>query len=448
MKKLRITALTAMAAFTLGAGLPTQSLPPVVAPVSVCEAASHIDESIRPIQVNVHTHYTVDCDKDGELLRTSVTRVSFVGSETGEIDKALGAALWKYNDEETKRAQNIREKMLGFAKQDRAERRAAGANFFPAHENLTDIFVRRADTLALSLLEYSQSYEGGVHGMYGVLGRNFDARTGKALTIDDVFTDRNELAGAIAAQLRRDYPSASFMESGGVGMAEMVEQLAREGKLNWTLDPCGASFYFNPYLLASYSEGIITTTILFDEYPALFAEKYRRAPKAYCMELRPWLPVRTTFADGSGRAVNVKTTDGGVQIIMGGAILDDWGETYDLRPVLVSLADGRRYLYVDGVAAGDAWERTRIYDLNGDAPVCVPMARQMARRGDIDEDYAEAERGPIKIDENRDKSFYTMADPERFSMTFMDEATGKARLAECRVGADGAPEVLWVQGQS
>ena len=66
----------------------------------------------------------------------------------------------------------------------------------------------------------------------------------------------------------------------------------------------------------------------------------------------------------------------------------------------------------------------------------------MARRGDIDEDYAEAERGPIKIDENRDKSFYTMADPERFSMTFMDEATGKARLAECRVGADGAPEVL------
>ena len=35
-----------------------------------------------------------------------------------------------------------------------------------------------------------------------------------------------------------------------------------------------------------------------------------------------------------------------------------------------------------------------------------------------------------------------MADPERFSMTFMDEATGKARLAECRVGADGAPEVI------
>ena len=445
MMKMKAAAAV-LAAFSLcAAPVPFPSAAPILPP-AVCEAASYIDESIRPIQVNVHTHCTVDRDKDGELLRTSVTRVSFVGSETGEIDKALGAALWKYNDEEEQRAQSAREKMLGIAKTDRAERRAASSNFFPAYENINDIFVRRADTLAVSLLESRQSYEGGAHGMYGVVGRNFDAKTGRELTLDDVFTDMNELAGAIAAQLRRDYPSASFMESGGVGMAETVEQLVKDGALIWTLDPCGASFYFNPYLIGSYSEGIFTATILFDERPDLFRATYRRAPKSYCMELRPWLPVRTTFADGSGRAVNVKTTDGGVQIILGGAILDELGEMYDLRPVLVSLADGRRYLYVDGLAAGQAWERTRIYDLNGDAPVRVPMAQQMARRGDIDEDFAEAERGPIKIDENRDKSFYTMADPERFSMTFMDEATGKACLAECRVGEDGTPEITWTSG--
>ena len=445
MKKMKLAAAVGAALFAFGAWTPSPvSLPPV-ALSAVCEAASYIDESIRPIQVNVHTHYTVDRDKDGVLLRTSLTRVSFVGSQTGEVDKALGPVLWKYNDEKEQRAKNTREKMLGFAKQDRAERRAAGANSFPAHENITDIFVRRADTLALSLLECSQSYEGGVHGMYGVVGRNFDAKSGRELTLDDVFTDRNELAGAIAAQLRRDYPSASFMESGGVGMAEMVEQLVKDGVLIWTLDPCGASFYFNPYIIGSYAEGIFTATILFDEYPALFAEKYRRAPKSYCMELRPWLPVRTTFADGSGRAVNVKTTDGGVRIIMGGAILDDWGETYGLRPVLVSLADGRRYLYVDGVDAGRAWETTRVFDLSGNAPVRVPMNRRMTRRGDVDEDFAEAERGPIKIDENRDKVFYIMADPEHFSMSLLDEETGKAGLAECRIGADGTPEIVEVQ---
>ncbi|MBQ8699891.1 MAG: DUF3298 domain-containing protein [Schwartzia sp.] len=443
MKKMKFAVVAAAVMLSVGASLPAW---PTAVPFSaVCEAASYIDESIRPIQVNVHTHYTVDRDNDGVLLRTSLTRVSFVGSQTGEVDKALGPVLWKYNDEKEQRAQNTREKMLGFAKQDRAERRAAGANFFPEYENVTDIFVRRADTLALSLLECSQSYEGGVHGMYGVVGRNFDAESGRELTLDDVFTDRNELAGAIAAQLRRDYPSASFMESGGVGMAEMVEQLAKDGVLIWTLDPCGASFYFNPYIIGSYAEGMFTATILFDEYPALFAEKYRRAPKSYGMELRPWLPVRTTFADGSGTSVKVTTTDGGLRIVKGGAILDDWGETYGLRPVLVSLADGRRYLYVDGVAAGDAWERTRVYDLNGSAPVRVPMARQMARRGDIDENYAEAERGPIRIEENRDKVFYIMANPEDFYMTLMDESTGKAELCQCRVGADGAPKILWTQ---
>ena len=28
-----------------------------------------------------------------------------------------------------------------------------------------------------------------------------------------------------------------------------------------------------------------------------------------------------------------------------------------------------------------------------------------------------------------------------------DAATGKAELCQCRVGADGTPEVLWVQGE-
>ena len=126
----------------------------------------------------------------------------------------------------------------------------------------------------------------------------------------------------------------------------------------------------------------------------------------------------------------------------------NWGETYDQRPVLVSLADGRRYLYVDGVDAGRAWETTRVFDLSGDAPVRVPMNRRMTRRGDVDEDFAEAERGPIMIDGKRDKGFAVMADPEDFYMTRLNQVTGKAELCQCRVGADGTPEVLWVQGES
>ena len=419
--------------------------------LTICEAASanpYIDESIRPIQLNVHTHNMVDEDGMGQLLRSSVTQVAFVGSAAADGLEALQNALWQYNNEKERNSRSAREGLSLQAEKDRAERRASGSDFFSAYEDLNDVFVRRADTLAVSLLEYSRSYEGGVHGMYGVLGRNFDSQTGQELTLGDVFTDMGELAVAIGAQLRRDYPKASFMESGGVGMMEMVDQLVKNGSIIWTLDPCGASFYFNPYLLGSYAEGIFTATILFDEHPRLFAEKYRRSPRSFCMELAPYLPIRTSFADGSGRALNVTTTDGGVRIIMGGKIFDDWGETYDMRPVLVSLADGRRYLYVDGIGAGDAWERTRVYDINGDAPFRVTAKQQFTRRADVDEDFIEAERGPIIIDENRDKGFFIMADPEDFYMTRLNKATGKAELCWCRVGADGTPEVILASGQN
>jgi hypothetical protein len=298
--------------------------------------------------------------------------------------------------------------------------------------------------MTVSLLEYSVNYEGGVHGMSGVRGRNFDSKTGRELALPDICPDLSKLAEVIRAQLCREYPNASFVANG----AETVNLLMGAGNIAWTLDPTGVSFYFNPYLIGSYSEGIFSTTVLFDEHPELFVETYCRAPKAYCMELRPYIPARASFANGDVAQVRVFSSDGGQRISLNGVVLDDWGETYDQRPVLVSLADGRRYLYVDGIGAGDAWERTTIYDVNGNQPVLVPMQQQFTRRADVDEDFAEAERGPIMIDEKRDKGFAVMADPEDFYMTRLNESTGKAELCQCRVGADGTPEVLWVQGQS
>ena len=444
MKKLRITALTAMAAFTLGAGLPVRSLPPVVAPVSVCEAASHIDESIRPIQLAVNNHRMLDADEQGQLLRSSETMVVVTGSAVAEGVEELQKALWAYNRENAEQRVKFRAKLVEQAKADRAERQAAGATTFSAYQDMNDVFIRRADTMAVSLLEYSVNYEGGVHGMSGVRGRNFDSKTGQELALSDVCPDLPKLAEVIRAQLCREYPNASFVANG----AETVNLLMGAGNIAWTLDPTGVSFYFNPYLIGSYSEGIFSTTVLFDEHPELFVEQYCRAPKAYCMELRPYIPARASFANGDSAQVRVFSSDGGQRISLNGVVLDDWGETYDQRPVLVSLADGRRYLYVDGIGAGDTWERTTIYDVNGNQPVLVPMQQQFTRRADVDEDFAEAERGPIMIDEKRDKGFAVMADPEDFYMTRLNESTGKAELCQCRVGADGTPEVLWVQGQS
>ncbi len=442
MKKMKLSALAVAAILSLGEGIPA-SLPTAAHFSSICKAASHIDESIRPIQLAVNNHRMMDADEEGELLRSSETMVVFTGSAVAEGVEELQKALWAYNNETAEQGAKFRKKLVAQAKQDRAERKAAGATSFSAYEDRNDVFIRRADTLAVSILESSYNYEGGVHGMSGVYGRNFDSKTGQELSLSDVCPDLPTLAGVIKEQLCREYPDASFAANG----AEAVDYLMGVGNIAWTLDPTGVSFYFNPYLIGSYSEGMFATTVLFDEHPELFVEKYCRAPKAYCMELRMWLPVRASFANGDSAQVKVFSSDGGQRISLNGVILDDWGETYDDRPVLVSLADGRRYLYVDGVSAGDAWERTAIYDINGDKPVRVPMQQQFTRRADVNENFAEAERGPIHIDEKRDKGFSIMADPEDFYMTRLDESTGKAELCQCRVGADGTPEVLWVQGQ-
>ena len=401
--------------------------------LTICEAASYADESLRPVQLAVSTHHETDRDKEGELLHSSHTIVTLAGA--GEDTVALQEALWAYSKAVVERRQQLREDMLARAIEDRAERKAYGSSSFIPHETLSDVYVRRADTLAVSLLEYGEGCEGGAHNIYGVMGRNWDAKTGRELALGDVFTDKKALMAAIENRLRQDYPKASFMESGGSTLLkEMTEQMVGNGTIPWTLDPCGATFYFNPYLIGSFMEGIFTATILFNEEPGLFREKYRHAPASYCMEILPYQKVRTTLARNKNSSISVGSSDSGILIAVDDRKLDDSGEAGSLRPVLVSLADGRRYLYVDALDAGEIWESTRIYDISGKAPVLVPMLRHMTRRADIPENYAE-----LTVDSDKDKIFYIMADPMHFNMSELGAEDGKI-LHGCRVGKSGLPE--------
>ena len=88
-------------------------------------------------------------------------------------------------------ADAARAEMTSDAAQERASRKADGGTFYGPFERTRDIFVRRADSRVVSLLELGSSYTGGVHGSYGSGGTNFDARTGKQLALSDVTTYHN-----------------------------------------------------------------------------------------------------------------------------------------------------------------------------------------------------------------------------------------------------------------
>ena len=152
---------------------------------AVAEADLRVDASIKPVQLAVGGHTILDSDAKNDLLISSHTIVSLVGSGKDLGVEGLQKALWDYSDKAIQLHQDIRTKMIPQAMEDRDERLKGGGTFFPTFESKHDVYVRRADTLATSLLEYSSSYEGGAHGMYGVWGRNYDSKTGKELELMD-----------------------------------------------------------------------------------------------------------------------------------------------------------------------------------------------------------------------------------------------------------------------
>lgn len=396
--------------------------------------------SLRYLPLMTHTRYFVDKDEKGELMRSHWT-----GIEVFSVDyqgprqpiETMTSALDNYSAKESQSFDITHRKMLNDAKKDRSSRLAAGSTFFPAYQENGNIFVRRSDFRVVSFLEDCYSYLGGVHGLGGVVGKNFDVHTGKELKLTDVVKDKTQLAEAIQQQLMFDYPHSSFAQGGGESMRNTVDQLIREDKMLWSLDPRGISFYFNPYLIGAYAEGIFTTTIFFSEHPDLFVKNASsdiiewRGPQAYCMEIRPYLNIRLSDSPRDERLYVANDKDR-IIIEYCGEKLEDFVGNKEIRPVLVNTFDGKKYLYVDYAQVTNNF-RLRVYDLNGESPKFVgeyPLTRLSTSPQD-----------------SANRAWYIMSDPNEFYMTSTkDTELLPLNQVTCRVGKNGEPEVYEVEG--
>ena len=412
MKKKTICALALCAALSVG-GAP---VPQLDTPVTL---AAEVDSSIQYLPLTKRTRYFADGDQSGPLFVSHWTSVDFTGR--AGIYGDIATALADNTKKEMLNADAARAEMTSDAAHERAMRKADGGTFYGPFERTRDIFVRRADSRVVSLLESGSSYTGGVHGSYGSGGTNFDARTGKKLALSDVCPDTEGLIAAIVAQMGFDYPDASFMQNGSTLMQDMVRQMVSDGSIPWTLDARGISFYFNPYLIASYAEGIFTTTILFSEHPELFAGDYGVGPATYAMELQPYLVTRLS---DSPRDHRLMVSNGYKELVVtfGGMNISDPVSVEDVHPVVVGLEDGRHYLYVDCLQEGR--RVIRVYDLNMPEPACIGVQPMTLLASPVDRDD--------------DKEWYVMADPMDFTAT----STENGAPVRCRVGSDGRIEFL------
>lgn len=326
---------------------------------------------------------------------------------------------------------------------------------------IESLYVHRADSLAVSFAESMAAYGGGMRGRFAVVGKNYDAATGAELTWDDVFASRNIVANEVAIVLSRNYVGEPFVTRNVQDLAARVKAIMEEGGCSWTLDPCGATFYFNMLSLSDdpYAP-IYTASLTFDVNGFCFREKYRHAPEQWCMEIEPRTPMRVFLGDSLLNTIEVKGDVNGIHIIRGGAAatgsdgLRDKEETVftdpvrsnGIHPVLVKMRDGRKYLYVDSLIAPTPEDYEKGYDAKTMAELenrhelrVYDLTGGEIRRVECSSDFTL--RNELIFEESTPKEWFVMTDPENFRLNVTGVPLREAHR-RCRVGADGAPEIV------
>ncbi len=113
----------------------------------------------------------------------------------------------------------------------------------------------------------SESYTGGAHGMYYSIPYIIDMKTGEIVTENDLFQPGYvaPVTGLIKAKLEREQGSDSFE-----GMFQ--DGMVPNGKCGISGE--GITWFYQPYEIASYAEGIIKVTIDWTELKPYLNPEY------------------------------------------------------------------------------------------------------------------------------------------------------------------------------
>lgn len=123
-----------------------------------------------------------------------------------------------------------------------------------------DVIYNSSKVIAIELSTYS--FMGGAHPNANVNLLNFDPKTGKKLTLNDLVTDTGKLAQLVEAKFRQAKGLASDADLGEAGY------FWGEGfKLpeNFSVTAEGLYFFYNAYEAAAYAEGVTEFVIKNEE---------------------------------------------------------------------------------------------------------------------------------------------------------------------------------------
>jgi len=224
---------------------------------------------------------------------------------------------------------------------------------FETQVSTSNVQVRRADNVVLSLVTDSYADYGFIEDFRAMWGSSYDVQTGKELLLSDVILDMDVIPGIVCKELNshlwagEDYPEAV--------VEEYFENTPEDG-ICWSLDYNGVTFYFGYDDFTEMSSVGKTATISFAEYPELFVEKYRNVPEAYMVRL----PLDYSFftdldSDGNLEELNCTGlfnetdrfyTQFGIYTDVNGCYQYEELFAYDFQPYYVKTEDGNHYIYL------------------------------------------------------------------------------------------------------
>lgn len=355
------------------------------------EAEPPAPEGVELLDVLSLTDWSWEYSDDGTLLYEASWEALALADESALAFPELSAKLDALSAEKAK-AMAEQASSMGDAAQLQLEE--GGSDYFHEYTSTSAYSVLRADELVMSVREDVSDYAGGMHPLYGVLGLNLNASTGEELSLNDVVLDVDALREKVEAQVLAQYEGLLFDDA--------ADTLSTADSLsNWTVDYQGITFYFNPYELAPFSEGVLQTTVWFDEAPEIFSERLLEAPEGgYVMDL----PVNGQVA------VDLDPDDGERDCITASFIpVDDWGARglfvqmnggdfgdmdcmgYEFDSYLVRQngeGEWRNWLYVEATSDND-YRSLYVYRLDGGSLESVSVSHGVGLHGVLDESYGE-----------------------------------------------------------
>jgi len=342
---------------------PTEAPTPTAAPTPT-EAPNPVTEGIKTLPLLLSGEFNSEYDDVYGLL----AYVSYEKLELSAEGKQLYPELSETLSQFSSMMQSGHEGMLQGMVETAKEMQQYDDEYIQSLYRDTVLGIARADEAVLSVVESYEEYTGGVHGYYAKYGHNFDTKTGETLELGDVVTDLDALKEELIQKINAQYEDLLLVDAIEYISAAMTEN---DMMVSWAIGNEGLIFYFNPYDIASYADGLLTVMIPFAGKEALFAPKYTTTAQEYAVDLSTIATSGFDF-EGNGTREQITLTqigseDGctGFTVTCGEDLLNVEEDYFSMNVYQVHLKNGREVLLV-AAESYDLFQRVLIISkING-----------------------------------------------------------------------------------